>query len=768
MDEPPAPMPKIDAVAEDLDDVESEEMKPPTSRSSSRIKRGASLSGIPVEKYGPQFQAQLSNLLQTYQLPNFSKIVALYRKSTGNDIEYKNVEAFAQSLELFVDIGAEKVLFRNAVVTLPTTLGTVDGFLEKLNTRVQQLELVKDGNLVDERLVDLVCGAIRGTADETEILHARWRAVRVAISTNMPQENLALAKNCGEMFLQQTVFSPIAELLSCFDVSKYCADKMVHCAHVVGCNNDDKTTYQVACMPDAALRLTEKFYIGAMMEIKDFNADINSLKHDKHKSILMTCMSILALQEYLSQQGLLYKQKRDLDEENREERGQDSGGLHSVSAVGYEEKSKEGRAGSLTNEKKYEYGDIAIPFVLAKHDLAILYVTRVLEPHDGPVVSRLMQIKFTNGNPTDKGEKARFMAILAILVADIFKISREHFALNEHFSDICAENQTSQKVNSLSKPKRSSSKSHQASGSERGHQDATNPGKYKDAARQVASWNGQVKNLIHLFPRVGALCFDDDMGHNIPDQKFHWQKSPFYFKGLHHSKSVFCKVWHEGDSRTDRNNIDEEIQFHYMANKNDVPSSKVMRDLTAMDVAYPAKSKFSTIYHVLVTEYYDRDVVAEQDALKFAKSLVQSVLKLHKIGVLHCDIKPSNILWDSQEKVARLIDFGHAQYVENAWSYPATPGYEAPEISENHPHSKLSDAYGVGRTLENFCKKFKSVHAKNIQKMVKRLQLDLSKRMTLEEAETYLALMENGKISSKLIGDQQNIENGPCITITQD
>ena len=80
---------------------------------------------------------------------------------------------------------------------------------------------------------------------------------------------------------------------------------------------------------------------------------------------------------------------------------------------------------------------------------------------------------------------------------------------------------------------------------------------------------------------------------------------------------------------------------------------------------------------------------------------MRTVKDLHeKSGLLHCDVKPGNVLWDDTNKCIRLIDFGHSQLESGARSYHATEKFEAPEIrNEEEPHSRCTDAYSVGSTI---------------------------------------------------------------------
>jgi serine/threonine protein kinase len=98
------------------------------------------------------------------------------------------------------------------------------------------------------------------------------------------------------------------------------------------------------------------------------------------------------------------------------------------------------------------------------------------------------------------------------------------------------------------------------------------------------------------------------------------------------------------------------------------------------------------------------DNVKPSDFLAFSMSLIDSVQRLHDAGILHCDIKPTNIVWDSNTKLVSLVDFGHAQLAGDSTSYVGTVGFTAPEVSDlDKPHSCQSDAYSIGKTLLVLC-----------------------------------------------------------------
>jgi serine/threonine protein kinase len=244
--------------------------------------------------------------------------------------------------------------------------------------------------------------------------------------------------------------------------------------------------------------------------------------------------------------------------------------------------------------------------------------------------------------------------------------------------------------------------------------------------------------------------FDDDEVQSQWDMdfKYYQQESPFFFKGIDSGNGsnqgtvVFCKVWCEGDRHTCRRNVEQEIRLYKKANANNVPSPCVIDRLTALDVncsvVLHGESVIS-IYHVLVTEYHRDDAVDENDVTVFALSLVRAVQKLHNIGILHCDIKRSNVLWDATQKMVLLIDFEHAQEEENAKWYTTTQKYEAPEITLGKPHTRKSDAYSVGKTLAAVIKDFENPVLPNIAAVLESLLIDSEiNRLTLMEAERQL------------------------------
>lgn len=94
--------------------------------------------------------------------------------------------------------------------------------------------------------------------------------------------------------------------------------------------------------------------------------------------------------------------------------------------------------------------------------------------------------------------------------------------------------------------------------------------------------------------------------------------------------------------------------------------------------------------------------------VKLALQLAEALQAIHAAGVLHCDIKPENILLDRDETV-KVVDFGLAR-VPTCGDYTGetlsledlantvcgTPGYIPPEVLKQEGSSERSDVFSLG------------------------------------------------------------------------
>jgi tRNA A-37 threonylcarbamoyl transferase component Bud32 len=89
------------------------------------------------------------------------------------------------------------------------------------------------------------------------------------------------------------------------------------------------------------------------------------------------------------------------------------------------------------------------------------------------------------------------------------------------------------------------------------------------------------------------------------------------------------------------------------------------------------------------------------DAVRLTDGIASGLAFAHSRGIVHADLKPSNILLDQNDK-PKICDFGIARTPAEDSESPqlfATALYVAPERIEGRPASVASDIYGLGLVL---------------------------------------------------------------------
>lgn len=98
----------------------------------------------------------------------------------------------------------------------------------------------------------------------------------------------------------------------------------------------------------------------------------------------------------------------------------------------------------------------------------------------------------------------------------------------------------------------------------------------------------------------------------------------------------------------------------------------------------------------------EEGVVAGPDLVHLATCLAEALEAVHAVGVLHRDVKPSNVLMEGRTPV--LIDFGLARAAEDPTLTATgfmlgTPGYLPPEVVYGEPATAAGDVYAWAATV---------------------------------------------------------------------
>ncbi len=97
--------------------------------------------------------------------------------------------------------------------------------------------------------------------------------------------------------------------------------------------------------------------------------------------------------------------------------------------------------------------------------------------------------------------------------------------------------------------------------------------------------------------------------------------------------------------------------------------------------------------------------LGDRDAVEAAAQILDALAHAHRIGIVHRDVKPSNVLVEESALISiRLLDFGLAQFDEAdtltaVGDVPGTLAYIAPERLRGGDASAASDVWAVGVVL---------------------------------------------------------------------
>ena len=100
-----------------------------------------------------------------------------------------------------------------------------------------------------------------------------------------------------------------------------------------------------------------------------------------------------------------------------------------------------------------------------------------------------------------------------------------------------------------------------------------------------------------------------------------------------------------------------------------------------------------------------KKLTSHEQIFSITKQMCCALLFMHNSGVIHCDIKPDNILFTNQRKTSiRLIDFGCSCYEgKTIYSYIQTRYYRAPEVVLNLDYDSKIDIWSLGCVLYEMC-----------------------------------------------------------------
>jgi len=179
-------------------------------------------------------------------------------------------------------------------------------------------------------------------------------------------------------------------------------------------------------------------------------------------------------------------------------------------------------------------------------------------------------------------------------------------------------------------------------------------------------------------------------------------------------------------------------------NKETVDMNKIRREVNVMvglrhenvvrfyDAFEDDKNVYICMEYVKGGELFEQLVkqgrYSERRAAAIIRGIIQGLRHIHSAGVAHCDIKPENIMFASNQPDAKIkiIDFGMSQRVHMGrinWlsAQCGTYAYRSPEQLERK-YSRACDMWAVGVTMFMLLTGFGPFHSTSMRNTIKRIQ----------------------------------------------
>jgi serine/threonine protein kinase len=162
------------------------------------------------------------------------------------------------------------------------------------------------------------------------------------------------------------------------------------------------------------------------------------------------------------------------------------------------------------------------------------------------------------------------------------------------------------------------------------------------------------------------------------------------------------------------------------------------QDSNTLYLGLDLKSGGDLRYHMLKHKFNESEI-------KFIIGCVlQSLTYLHSVHVLHQDVKPENIVLDTNG-YAFLTDFGTAALMKSEYikEHSGSPGYIAPEVLFDQNHTFVSDFFALGVIIYENMMRTRPFLGKNrdelkeeiVTKKIKLLDKDVPKDWSLNAAD---------------------------------
>ncbi|MGO9166361.1 MAG: serine/threonine-protein kinase, partial [Candidatus Sulfotelmatobacter sp.] len=194
----------------------------------------------------------------------------------------------------------------------------------------------------------------------------------------------------------------------------------------------------------------------------------------------------------------------------------------------------------------------------------------------------------------------------------------------------------------------------------------------------------------------------------------------FSFQTAIHGSGGFAKVIHGKDNALDRD-VAVKVLSPLLDQANESDRERFRRE--ARTLAKMSHPNIPSIYDVdfedekflIIFQFIEgttlRQIISDTGAVPITQArvwfhqLASALDHAHKLGIIHRDVKPENIIITPNKESAYLVDFGIAISAEDGRKLTksgyvvGTLGYMSPEQHAGEPVDERADVYSLGVTL---------------------------------------------------------------------
>lgn len=157
-------------------------------------------------------------------------------------------------------------------------------------------------------------------------------------------------------------------------------------------------------------------------------------------------------------------------------------------------------------------------------------------------------------------------------------------------------------------------------------------------------------------------------------------------------------------------------------------------------------------------ELIQKNEINTEKAISILITLAETLVYIHRKGIIHADLKPSNIMISNFYGMPKIIDFGFSDSLDyvSVKANGGTSGYIAPERrEENYVPSPKADIWSMGQIIANLADKVRGHQKHRLKKIALECQKPIGER--IPSAENLLSLL---KATKPRPGNKEKVFNG--------